>query len=209
MMSQDDTIKKSKQRDRSVSEEKILNAAKEVFSKYGFQGATTRAISKKANMNESLIARYFGGKYGLLLRLVENMIEEGYSLEIPYPAQDNLIDELNGFVEFKLEQFKLKSGFFKIIVSQALTDPKFLKKALEKIPLHFEHPQLTSRLKTLKENGKIRSDVKIEQIFIDVDTQCMGIFFFQFIIRGESTEKLLEQLKIFVKNYSLGIINKL
>ncbi|HEY1080478.1 MAG TPA: TetR/AcrR family transcriptional regulator, partial [Bdellovibrio sp.] len=51
VLDQGDAQVKCKKRDRSASEERLLNAGREIFSKHGFDGATTKMIAKKADVN--------------------------------------------------------------------------------------------------------------------------------------------------------------
>ncbi len=54
---------------RSASEQtrtRLLDAAREVFSQYGFQGATVREICRRANANVAAVSYHFGSKDGLL-----------------------------------------------------------------------------------------------------------------------------------------------
>lgn len=52
-------------------EDKILNAARKVFSKDGYNGATTIKIAKEANVNEITIFRKFKSKENLLKAVIE------------------------------------------------------------------------------------------------------------------------------------------
>ena len=52
-------------------EENILFAAEKLFAEHGFQGTSTREISKAANVNISMISYYFGSKEKLYEKLVE------------------------------------------------------------------------------------------------------------------------------------------
>ncbi|MDD2914299.1 MAG: CerR family C-terminal domain-containing protein [Gallionella sp.] len=45
---------------------RLLNAAREVFSQHGFQGATVREICRRAETNVSAVNYHFGSKDGLL-----------------------------------------------------------------------------------------------------------------------------------------------
>jgi AcrR family transcriptional regulator len=54
---------------KSASEQtrmRLLNAAREVFSQYGFQGATVREICRRADANGAAVNYHFGSKEGLL-----------------------------------------------------------------------------------------------------------------------------------------------
>jgi DNA-binding transcriptional regulator YbjK len=71
------TSAKTKKRSRKKSSQRILQAALEIFSKVGYDAATTKMISKRAGLNESLIQRYFTSKSNL--------------------SSANLIGSVNGF----------------------------------------------------------------------------------------------------------------
>ena len=53
--------------------ETLILAALQVFGRYGFDGASTRAIAKAAGVNLALIGYHFGGKRGLYLAVFEHI----------------------------------------------------------------------------------------------------------------------------------------
>ena len=61
----------AKKRDRAASERALIKAATVLFAAKGFDGTRTLEIAKKAKVNEALITRYFGGKEGLLVAVLE------------------------------------------------------------------------------------------------------------------------------------------
>src|ERR1043165_2031417 len=52
--------------------DRILEAAKRVYAKHGFRGATTRLIAIEADVNEVTIFRTFGSKAALFEALMES-----------------------------------------------------------------------------------------------------------------------------------------
>lgn len=48
----------------------LLEAASEVFSEQGFEGATVRAIAKRAGVDPAMVNHWFGGKDGLFAKAV-------------------------------------------------------------------------------------------------------------------------------------------
>ena len=54
----------------------LLAAGVQVFAERGYDAATTREVAQAAGVNEQLIQRYFGGKAGLLLAIIERFGEE-------------------------------------------------------------------------------------------------------------------------------------
>ena len=55
----------------SSSRDDILKAARKLFAKHGYQGATMRAIAKEADVDPSLIVHFFGNKVNLLTEAIE------------------------------------------------------------------------------------------------------------------------------------------
>ena len=57
----------------SDTEERILDAAAELFASHGYASTTTRAIAEHAGVNEVTLFRRFGSKIGVLKALGERM----------------------------------------------------------------------------------------------------------------------------------------
>ncbi|MEM9684119.1 MAG: CerR family C-terminal domain-containing protein [Pseudomonadota bacterium] len=55
------------------SRQRIIVAGLEVFGKYGFDGASTRMLAEKANVNLAAIPYYFGNKEGLYHAVAEHV----------------------------------------------------------------------------------------------------------------------------------------
>jgi AcrR family transcriptional regulator len=55
----------------SSSRDDILKAARKLFARRGYQGATMRAIAKEAGVDPSLIVHFFGSKVNLLTEAVD------------------------------------------------------------------------------------------------------------------------------------------
>ena len=55
----------------STSREDILKAARQLFAKRGYQGATLRAIAANAGVDASLVVHFFGSKVNLLAEAIE------------------------------------------------------------------------------------------------------------------------------------------
>lgn len=65
--------KVGRERDAEVAREAILDAAEEIFSSEGFDGARIDAIAAKAGYNKSLIFHYFDDKEGLYQTIVKGL----------------------------------------------------------------------------------------------------------------------------------------
>lgn len=196
---------KAKKRDRSVSERNLLKAAEEIFSKHGFKGATTRMIAKKAGVNESLIGRYFDGKMGLLIAIIERyVLEEDSKIRLPYPQQETLEAELLSFARFKYDLgCKKNFDFFKIVLSQVIVDVKFCKRIRETVPM-FYHPELEERLYSLQKSGQIHADIDVETFFKGLVIFIFGNIITQRVVAGVSDLEALKMLESFIKFYAVA-----
>jgi AcrR family transcriptional regulator len=59
--------------DAQASRRALLDAAGALFDERGYQGATLRDIGERAGVDPALVARYFGGKEGLYLAVLEDV----------------------------------------------------------------------------------------------------------------------------------------
>ena len=57
---------------RSVRRQQILQAAKELFAKQGFEGTTTRLIADRVGINEAILFRHFPHKEDLYWAIIES-----------------------------------------------------------------------------------------------------------------------------------------
>lgn len=200
-------VSPGKKRDRSASEDRLIKAGTEIFSKFGFDGCTTRMIAKKADVNESLIGRYFDGKEGLLLAIIELFIKELHSEELPYPPQENITLELTEYVTFKMHSSRERECLGKIIISHALTNPKFRKKALSRIPMFVDH-NLEARLNLLVDRGSLKTDRSLQKICEEVENYLHGVFIFDILLKEMSHDVITEQTIDFIRHYCKGFETK-
>ncbi len=136
--------------------EALLNAARELFSKVGFDAATTKMIAAHACVNPAMIHYYFGGKAGLN----EAMLRE---------ALQPLLDRVKAFEASEIPDLSL-SEFFgmymhtlaenpwlpKLMVREVLPDngrlreifvSEFASRAARMIPVLIRRDQAAGRLR--------------------------------------------------------------
>jgi AcrR family transcriptional regulator len=88
------------------SQERLLSAAKQLFSSRGYENTSTAMIAREARTSESQLVKHFGGKEGLL----EAIFNEGWQkLEEPLSAVDRIQDrreKLRATLELFLRAFE-------------------------------------------------------------------------------------------------------
>lgn len=65
----------------------ILRAAEQLFGEFGYEGTSTRQISRESGANMAMINYYFGSKEGVFLEIMESRIT-GFKTQL-----DKIVDE--------------------------------------------------------------------------------------------------------------------
>lgn len=197
-----------KKRDREGSCRRLLDAGLEVFSKYGYDAATTKLVAKQAGINESLINRYFEGKEGLLLALIRQFFEsEKESGAFHYPAGKTLEQELLNFSTAMFDHHAKVHKFFKVVISRAIVDAKIgeeMKCSAEDGFITL----LTERLVAFKKRKMIRSDVDLDRACFIIKHTCFSLGFLGRFVMGLENDYIHATLADFVRDYSAGISAK-
>lgn len=196
---------KNKNKDRLATEERLIKAAEEIFSKHGFKGATTRMIAKKADVNVALIARYFDGKYGLMIKFIEKKAIECRFIELDYPPQETLTAECMEFAKQRLSFFIDDLNLFKIIMVQFLTDPKFLKKFHESLVIFETHPAFQARLNTLVEQKKVIATIDTAQILEIIEDYIFSVVMTKILIDNIPVNEAVTYIEQFIKIFCKGL----
>lgn len=196
---------KVKNKDRLATEERLLEAAEHVFSKHGFKGATTRMIALKAGVNVALIARYFDGKYGLMIKFIERKAIQCRFIELDYPPQETLAAECLCFAKQRLLFFIDDMNLFKIVMVQFLTDPKFLKKFHESLVIFETHPAFQARLNSLIEQKKVAPTIDAAQILDILEDYIFSVVMGKMLIDNITHEEANAYLERFIDIFCKGL----
>jgi len=192
-----------RKRDREATKSKLLKAGLEIFSKIGFDAATTQMVAKKAGVNEALISRYFEGKSGLLTDIIIAFIKEGEQAQ-EYPAGASLEEEITNFMVFHFEHDLKNRDFLRVAISRSAVDAKLRKEVDKHVPVE-GHPRFAERLEAFKKSGEIPADVDLMEFSRVVCTQCMGFMFVSCLIGSIKTEDLRQTLELSAQVFAKGI----
>jgi AcrR family transcriptional regulator len=142
----------------------LINAANTVFAEHGYDAATTRAIAERAGCAEGLIHRYFNGKRGLLLAIIESkavhVVEE---FEAELPDQPTVADEISRILLRDLELFWERREFMRVSVSQLTIDQEIGRTVSSNLNTQRVGLML-QKLRRHQAAGRIRADTDVEAI---------------------------------------------
>src|SRR5580692_3338453 len=69
---------------------KLLDAARELFPRYGYRGVSSRQIGAAAGVNFAMIRYYFGGKPGLYREMLQGVLQPARSTLEEMNSADSL-----------------------------------------------------------------------------------------------------------------------
>jgi AcrR family transcriptional regulator len=85
--------------------DRLIQAARNVFARYGYNGATTRRIATEAEVTEVTMFRLFGSKNGLLDEAVRVAVTEEHAVPLPEEPR-NPRDELTQWCEAEIHRLR-------------------------------------------------------------------------------------------------------
>ena len=151
-------------KDKELRRQALIHAANAVFAERGFDAATTREIAERAGCAEGLIHRYFSGKRGLLLAILDHRSPTiGPEFGAGLVDTDSVEEDIEQIVLHDIDAKWEKRDFMRVCVSQAAIDPE-LGAAIRDLIQRRQAAVIATRLQTHRGAGRIRSDVDIEAI---------------------------------------------
>jgi len=151
-------------RDKEQRRDALIEAANAVFAERGYEAATTREIAERAGCAEGLIHRYFAGKRGLLLAILDH--KGGHAADTyceNVPPKDTVSEEIEAILFYELDSKWEKRDFMRVCVSEASIDPEVGHVVRESIQAR-QVQAIAQRLLRHREGGRIRADVDLTAI---------------------------------------------
>ena len=178
-----------RRRDKSATKDALLGAAMQVFAARGFDAATTREVAAEAGANEQLIQRYFGGKAGLLIAVLERFGSE--ELRCPStlpPPQASAEAEIAGFLAFHLDHGLACRDFMKVALARAVVDPAVATE-ISRTVAAARIPCLRQRLEALRAQGAIDPDADLEAVTTALSSLSFSLGFIDQVVFGMAPER--------------------
>lgn len=195
---------KNASRDRAATEAKLLAAGRRVFARDGYAGASVREIARLADSNVSLINRYFGGKEGLLLRIVEAFIRRKQDGALGYPPCARLADEIFEYLKFRRIEDEANADLIRILIPEMTVNPDFRARVLAAASTESD-ANFRERLARLQTDGEIPPDVDLDDLFQIVGNLSFSLNFVGQILLERSPAESERIFREFAQTYSAGL----
>jgi len=200
----DSTPEAGRRRDREATKQALLAAGLRVFAERGYDAATTREVAQAAGVNEQLIQRYFGGKEGLLLAIIERFGEQERQCCAMPPPCASLEAEIQGFLDYQLEHACEIGDVTKVALHRSLCDPQMARE----IGRQFSQtrvPLLRQRLEALHERGLVDRGADLEVAATALSSLSFGLAFVDQLVFGADCDRLRRVTRHVAKVYAAGL----
>jgi AcrR family transcriptional regulator len=168
----------------------LIEAATAVFAEHGYDAATTREVAERAGCSEGLIHRYFRGKHGLLLAIMQSkaagVVED---LGSGLPDRDSVEAEIEQILLWHLARLWDHSDLMSVAVSRATIDPDIGRTVGESISRQ-QVSLILDRLQRHREAGRIRDDVDLEAVAQAIAGIGFMLGFFNQVVFGMDRERV-------------------
>ena len=136
---------------------RILNAALEIFSEYGFAQAKISQIAKRAKVAEGTIYEYFQSKDDLLVSLPQERFERNLKNLNARFLPNTSIGKLQGYFKHHVDIFLSNPDFLKVFILHIMLHPAFYGTPSYRIYADY-NKILENIVEEGKNNGSFRSD---------------------------------------------------
>lgn len=191
---------------RHIKEEQILNAAEAIFLEYGYDKASTRLITKKADVNIALLHYYFRDKQSLFNMMVIKRINFLRN-QIHHPVDnEDPTENLLNTIEHHLDLIFDNQLFYRLMVTELMRRNR--KEIVGLIESFFKKIEI--QISEIIKHGmeinifrKVNKEVIVKNI--------IGLFLEVIIIENETHSFQIErkeELMVYYKNFCKGFLIK-
>jgi AcrR family transcriptional regulator len=162
-MDEDVTSKRTRVQNGSVdlTRKRILTAAQHVFSRDGFQGATTREIAREAGVNEVTVFRHFHTREELLHATLKNSCASVDALVQPIESwREDLFGRLERYVRELYALVRAKEAIVRAFISEAPILPESTRRTLQEYMLK-RKALFVARLQEAQQAGLLRTGLDL------------------------------------------------
>lgn len=182
--------------------ERILHAARQVFSELGYDAATFQAIAIRADLTRPAINHYFANKRVLYQEVVEqtNSIVVAVGAERAQSAT-SLVDRLVAFITAAVEtdgQDRSAAAFLVTAVLESQRHPDLNQAKNDSLEASRQFVQWA--VNESISSGELKTDANVQALVEMLVAMLWGIGFYAGFVGGhEDLERVVEQLKLLLR----------
>ena len=146
------------------SRDRILNSAKHLFARNGYENTSTVAIAREAGTSESQLMKHFGSKQGLLAAIFDrgwsNINDRLQASQNAAPASERLV----GVLEAMVIELEGDAELKELMTLEARRVRKDNRDVLMSRGYHQFTAIVDMLLGEMREKGQMRADIKLDAV---------------------------------------------
>ncbi len=196
------------------TEQKILDAARSIFTNQGFAAARMDEIATEAGINRALLHYYFRSKQKLFDVVLEENLNHFYQSFIRILASDvDLETKIRNLVIAELDMLVANPNLPLFIIAETSRNPEMMIEKLNHIPIKQFFLQFMQVVNTEIEKGNIKP-INPVHILMHIMSLCLFPFVGRPVFKHitgasqEQFEKLIEERKIIISESVIQLFKK-
>jgi AcrR family transcriptional regulator len=199
------------------TEQRLLEAAGEIFAECGYQAATTRQICEKAGANVAAINYYFGDKQGLYMAVLQSVPKaQGEKYPHDFGLRVGAIPEekLRAYVRSLLHRVfdEGRPGWHTKLIAREMIEPTLALDTLVEKAARPMHQELASIIRELLGSGA--TDDVLRLCTLSIMSQCVYYHHARSVIKRLYPEQKygiedIDRLAEHITKFSLGALKAL
>lgn len=121
------TPKKKNTRIQAENQQKIIRAALDVFSRYGYRGSTVDQIASKADMSKANLLYYFRRKNDIYIAVLESILDRWLEPLAAINSDGDPGDELWAYIQAKLRMSRENPEASRLFATEILQGAPMIK----------------------------------------------------------------------------------
>jgi AcrR family transcriptional regulator len=153
------------------TEERILQAAEQIFYRDGIQGARMQDIADLANINRAMLHYYYRDKKSMARKVIEKAVLNFHSSTHKFLDSDASFEEkMDSYVKHQIELYSSNPELIIFAIHESLRDKDMLKRIFQDKHSHV-NKTFSNQLNEEVRKGNIRT-FTMEEFVIFVNSQC-------------------------------------
>jgi AcrR family transcriptional regulator len=184
---------------KQATRRRILEAARRLFARDGFDGAATRDLAREAGIAAGTLFNYFPTKEAVALALAAQALAEAREAHERKRRDESLEEDLFAFIAAGLRALKPLRGCLRPVVEQALSPLAAATAAPQGESLRTDHLEVVAAI--LARHGQVEPSFVSMHLYWTLFTGVLAFWLGDDSPHQEDTLAVLDQaLKMFVRS---------
>lgn len=151
------------------AEQKIIEAAADIFEEKGFEGARMQQIADKAGINKALLHYYFRSKDLLFEKVFLNIASKIFlKFFKSFNIEGSIFENIETFLQLHQDLLYKNRKFPIFFFNEITRNPDLIRKLMLKLEVSNSFQLILKQFEKEKRDGIIRHDVQVSHLLVNI-----------------------------------------